>query len=144
MKINWGQGIAIFYAVFVLALVTQLVISFQYDRSLVVEDYYAEDLAYQKHYNKLVNTVLPGESAQISHNGNAITVRFPAAHQGVSGDILLYRPNDKSLDKHLIIKADSTNQMHIPATELTRGYWRIKVNWQSQNKSYFSEDLLRL
>jgi len=144
MKINWGQGIAIFYIVFVLALVTQLVISFQYDRSLVVEDYYAEDLAYQKHYNKLVNTVVPGEAAQISHNGNAITVRFPTAHQGVSGDILLYRPNDKSLDKHLTIDADSTNRMLIPATELARGYWRIKVNWQSQNKSYFSEDLLRL
>src|SRR5690606_29623683 len=134
----------IFYTVFVLALVTHLVISFQSDRSLAVEDYYAEELASQKPYNTLVSTVLPGESAQISHTGTAITVRCPPAQQGVSRHRLLYRANAKSLNTHLILKADCTYQMHRPATELTRGYSRITVNWQSQDKSCFPEALLRL
>jgi hypothetical protein len=44
MKFNWGTGIAIFYIIFVVSLVFQVFKSRQYDHSLVVDNYYEEDI----------------------------------------------------------------------------------------------------
>ena len=62
MKINWGTGIFIFYSLFVGALVFQLVKSFQYDNSLVVENYYEKDLNYQEQYNKIQKQPFVGKT----------------------------------------------------------------------------------
>ena len=78
MKINWGTGIAIFFSVFVLSLVYQVYRSTQYDHSLVSDQYYADDLRYQEHYDKLANAQSlekdlqirqpkPGETIEIAY-----------------------------------------------------------------------------
>ena len=66
MKINWGTGIAIFYTLFASVLVMVVIKSKQYDHSLVVDNYYEEDLHYQSHFDKLVNSQQAGMAVQIS------------------------------------------------------------------------------
>jgi hypothetical protein len=49
MKLNWGTGIAIFYGLFMVIMITFVVMSRNVDHSLVMEDYYEADINYQEH-----------------------------------------------------------------------------------------------
>ena len=53
MRINWGTGLFIFFTFFVLTLAFVLYKSRQIDNALVFDDYYAEDIKYQQHFDKM-------------------------------------------------------------------------------------------
>ena len=55
MKLNWGWGIALAYSIFALSLLGFLVFALRQDNSLVVEDYYQQDLDYQQRKDKVRN-----------------------------------------------------------------------------------------
>lgn len=139
MKWNWGYGIALFYTIFVLALGYQLYRSFQYDRSLVVDDYYAKDLAYQEQYDRLNNAQTHNADLKLSRQNGMLTIQFPQGHEAPQGGIQFYRPDNKDLDQHYPIKVDSAGQFHKDIQDLIPGKWRIKVSWQWQGVDYFVE-----
>ena len=57
MKLNWGTGIAAFYLLFMVVLLSFVIKSRSYDHSLVTTNYYEQDLKYQQQYDKLANTL---------------------------------------------------------------------------------------
>lgn len=139
MKLNWGYGIAIFYTIFVLALGYQLFRSFQYDRSLVVDDYYAKDLAYQEQFDRLSNTLTHNADLSISKQNGILSIRFPEGHKSPQGGIQFYRPDNQNLDQHYPIAVDSAGQFHKNIEDLIPGKWKIKVSWQWDGVDYFVE-----
>ena len=50
---NWGTGIAIFYGTFMVIMITFVIKSRSVDHSLVMDNYYEEDINYQSHMDKL-------------------------------------------------------------------------------------------
>ncbi len=134
---NWGHAITLFYIVFVGALLTVLIKSFSIDRSLVVDDYYAKDLAFQSQYDKVKNT-LDSDQLKMAYdnvNGNMI-IEFKN-ESDASGIIQFYRPSNKSLDFEVVVSA---NEMRIPVQHLPVGKWRIKVDWTVNNEAYYKEE----
>ena len=49
-KFHWGYGIALFFTAFVVFILTAVFTSTKENIHLVTEDYYAEELAYQKRF----------------------------------------------------------------------------------------------
>lgn len=140
MKLNWGLGIALFYSTFALAMIGMVIKSTQYDHSLVREDYYQADLAYQQQYDKMVNeqTKLLGIEHQAGET--SITIQAKAdVTEAVKGSILFFRPNDIRLDFSLPIKLDADGQQHIPTEDLVPGRWKLKMDYQVGEKAYYSE-----
>ena len=114
-KFNWGHGIFVFYVVFVGAVVTALVASFGVDHSLVVDDYYAQDLAYQSQYDKTSNALRSNAVAvDNDKQKQALTINFEET-QKVNGFVNFYRPSDKSED--FKVKLDD-NATTIPTDKL--------------------------
>ena len=146
MKFNWGHGIALFYTVFATVLVIFVVKSTFHDHSLVVDDYYEEDLKYQKHYEKLVNTNSLVNDIIISHDAKLdhVTVQFPKEEGSVNGTIHFYRPSDKKKDFTVEIKLDQNFEQSLPVSELSPGLWKLKVDWQAGGKPFYKEETLVL
>ncbi len=146
MKWNWGTGIAVFYTLFVLIMVFMVYKTTTYDHSLVVDDYYAKDLAYQNHYDKLENSKNSSDDLEITQNNKdqIVEFRFPKESGKIVGEILFYRPSDKSQDIVLKIFPNPDNTMIVPTSRLEKGLWKIKVDWKINDKPFYKERTLRL
>lgn len=137
MKINWGQGIFIFYTIFAITMITMVVKSTGYDHSLVEEDYYAEDLKYQSTYDKMQNSLSLPEPVNITydHIKNLVSINFPIGVQP-TGTVRLYRPDNKKLDLSFPIKTNADGTMIIPTTDIVTGVWKVKMDWSANGKEY--------
>ena len=146
MKFNWGHGIALFYIIFATVLVIFVVKSTFHDHSLVVENYYEEDLNYQQHYDKLLNSKKLSKDVLISHDPKAsnIKIQFPKEHGAVDGVIHFYRPSDKSKDVKMEISLDQNFEQTLPVSELSPGLWKLKVDWNAGGVSFFKEETVVL
>lgn len=138
-NLHWGHYIAIFYTFFVLVVITALIASFQVDRSLVIDDYYAKDIAYQEHFDKKKNLIKSG-ICMILHNDHTgiLKIQFDKTHD-IAGSIRFYRPSDKSLDFEVALKNTS---LDFNTTLIAKGKWVIKVDWTTGGKDYYKEEMI--
>ncbi|MCB0570212.1 MAG: FixH family protein [Phaeodactylibacter sp.] len=146
MKFNWGTGIAVFFTLFVLALAFQVYKSTQFDHSLVSDHYYADDLAYQQHYEKLANAQQLGQNLKIWNKlqKEEVELAFPEEVGEVSGEVYFFCPSDRNSDFRLAVQAGPGHVQRISTHGLRRGLWRVKVDWQSEGKAYYTEDSITL
>ena len=142
MKLNWGWGIALAYSVFALSLLGFLVFALRQDNSLVVEDYYQQDLDYQQRKQRVANYRDSG--AKVLHEydaaGDRLTLRFPPELKPVSGEVLFYRPSSAKQDLKVALRTDSLGVQEIPLARLIPGNWKLQVEWRSGTLDYLLED----
>jgi hypothetical protein len=126
-KFHFGHGITLVLLIFIAFLATVFVKSQRMNHTLVVDDYYAKDLAYQKTYEKMSNALTEKKDFDLKWNKGSKThiLSFTDKEQK-RGTIRFYRPSDSSLDFE--IKFDSKedveiNQMIVP------GKWTIISEW---------------
>lgn len=140
-KFNWGHGITLFYIVFVGAVATALVASFGVDHSLVVDDYYATDLACQSQYEKSQNAAAaPRVYVANDRVDDDISLAF-VNKTDVHGVAYLYRPSDKSQDFEVVIDGPTTT---FSTKEMQRGKWILKIDWREHDKLYYQEEVIIL
>ena len=142
MKLNWGTGIAIFYGAFVLVMIFMVVKSAQNQSHLVQEHYYDKDLNYEEFRQKRENARDVKRQVAISYSraDQRIYFDFPKDIGEASGEVALYRPSNKFLDKSFKIRLDDNKRMFIPVTrEIPAGLWRIQVDWEAGGRKYFQE-----
>ncbi len=146
MKFNWGTGIFIFYTLFALSLFYQVYKSTQYDHSLVVDNYYEKDLAYQSQFEKIENSLHLEPGLIINHfpKSKLIVLEFPKDLPAITGTVRFYRANDKSKDLDIPIQIDQANVMEIPAEPFISGQWKVEVDWQAAQKGYFDRKILKM
>ena len=144
---NWGTGIFLFYTIFAGALFFVVYQSTKYDNSLVVDNYYDYDLAYQQQYDRLQNAANLEVPLKIqwASSEQELTLQFPPQIEAeISGELAFYRPDNKSLDWSLPIATDEANQMKVNLSKLPRGRWKTKVIWEAAAVPYFGERTIDL
>ena len=141
MKFHWGHGIAIFYTSFALVMVFMVIKSTYHDRSLVYDDYYAKDLAYQEQYDKIKNSKDLEVPLEIkSDMANAVVnFTFPPEMKDISGDIHFYRPSGESVDFKLNLEGLKDSKMSVSVKGKLAGSWTIKVDWKGDGTVYYDE-----
>lgn len=141
MKFNWGHGIAIFYTSFALIMIFMVIKSTGYDRSLVYEDYYAKDLAYQEQYDKIVNSKNLSHPLEIKEDmANAVVeLVFPEEIKNISGVVHFYRPSGKAVDFKLKIANLQQNKMTVSVKGKLTGAWTVKVDWKGDGTAFYDE-----
>ena len=138
-KFNWGHGIFIFYVCFVGVVLTALIASFSVDHSLVVDDYYAKDLAYQSQYEKSQNS-LNSQLVKINNDkaNMSLTINF-GNDEKIEGTADFYRPSDKSVDFNIKLKDKLTT---ISTEKMLPGKWILKMDWTENGKAFYKEELI--
>ncbi len=141
-KLNWGWSIFLIYATFVLVFLFYFYKSFYEAASndLVVEDYYQKELVYGEVIAKKRNADTMRVQVQIINDQKGITVVFPdyIDDNSVSGNITLYKPDNKKLDAVIPFKLQQHQQL-IGKNKLVNGKWEIYLDWKQSNIPYYIE-----
>ena len=113
----------------------------KFDHDLVTDDYYKEELEYQKEIDKLNNANSLDENISYRRTDNGLLILFPSNmdHNQISGKLFLYRPSNKHLDFETILSL-SEPQMLIPENRLLDGRWNIKIDWKYKGNSYLYKE----
>lgn len=144
MKINWGTGIVlafIGFISFIMYFIIMMNVNNKYDHDLVSEDYYADELKYQKDIDKLNNANTLNTNISYEKTAEGLLIKFPEAfdYKSITGNMFLYRPSNKQLDFDTAISLSNSNLL-IPDKRLVDGRWNIKVDWQYKGKSYLFKE----
>ena len=142
MKNRWGIGIAIFYISFVAVMVGFVMFSRGVNRDLVRDDYYQGDIEFQEKYDKLDNAGKLAHNLRVSFDKETanLILEFPKNMEKISGNILLYRPDDKTLDfkRPVMVGSDGTQIISLKGKK--QGVWKVNIDWKGNGIKYFKED----
>src|SRR5207237_4363878 len=140
MKMHWGLGISLVYAVFAAATTGFVVFAMDQPVDLVNEDYYARAVRQDSRMMAIANTAALGAAfrADVAEDGRTLTLRWPAGAQAESGSLSLYRPSDAAADRRVPLALHAQRQ-DVDLATLRPGRWVAQVEWQSQGRSYYAE-----
>lgn len=146
MKINWGTGIVIAFALFmsfILYFVFEVQSNSKYDNDLVVEEYYKHDSHFQDEMARIQNAHDLQQKPSIVYNEEGVKVAFPANFEGdkIKGNILLYRPSNKKFDFNTQI-ALTNSALLIPKDKLVKGRWDVNMEWQYNGRKYLTKEVI--
>ena len=144
MKFNWGTGIVlafIGFISFILFFVVRMSTDNRANHDLVTEDYYRQELAYQKEIDAQNNATKDINKLQVRRSPNGLEIIFPEKvnPREIEGTVSLYRPSNKQLDFDLPISL-SNNHLLIPDNRLLDGRWDIKVRWEYNDTEYLHKE----
>lgn len=149
MKINWGTGIVMAFALFmgfILFFVFRVQSDHKYDNELVVEEYYKQERGLEAVLGKEQNAAGLTQKVQIDNSDKqVIKITFPGGFDitKIKGKVSLYRPSDQRLDFEIPISL-SKPYLLIPKSDLAGGRWDITVDWQYNGRGYLNKEMLNL
>ncbi len=146
MKINWGTGIVIAFALFI-SFIMYFVFSVQsdskYDNELVVEEYYKHDAHFGDEMKRIQNAQDLAQKPVIKNDSEGITIVFPAVFvpKDIKGAVSFYRSSNKKFDFNVPISL-SGSSLNIPKKRLLGGRWEINMEWQYEGKEYLTKETI--
>ncbi|KJD33298.1 cytochrome Cbb3 oxidase maturation protein CcoH [Tamlana nanhaiensis] len=147
MKINWGTGIVIAFIGFIgfiMFFVITMSTDNKYDHDLVTEDYYKQELNFQKHINSERNSKQLKQNIRYQKTEAGLLFSFPEDFDAskITGTVFLYRPSNKQFDFDTKISL-SNHKLLIPKTRLLDGRWNITIDWEYNKTPYrFTEEII--
>jgi len=144
MKINWGTGIVIAFALFmsfILYFVFKVQSDSKYDNELVTEEYYKKEIRVQSDIQNVKNANDLKVKVIIANVEEGITIAFPKNldFNKIKGTVSLYRPSNQKLDFDTPISLSSPDLL-IPKNNLVGGLWDITVEWTYEGKTYLNKE----
>ncbi|GAA4275442.1 FixH family protein [Aquimarina mytili] len=140
MKINWGTAIVlafIGFISFIMYFVIKMNTNEKYSHDLVTEEYYKEELAFQKEIDAEKNAKALKNNITLKKTSYGMLITFPEEKKfdKISGTIFLYRPSNKKLDFEIPISLQ--NNIYLIQDEyMIEGRWNITIDWQYESTSY--------
>lgn len=141
LKLNWGTGITVFIVFFLLMNVVVIIFAFGEKVDLVTPNYYEKELKYQEEIEAQQKTLDLTEKINVEYKSEVLIIQLPKKFsvKELDGNILLYRPSDSSKDVKIALQPDSTGTQFVPTAGLSKGFWKVKINWLFENVTYSDE-----
>lgn len=146
MKINWGTGIVIVIAVFLIGMISLVVISSMQSINLVSPDYYPQAIDYQKQIDKKKRTKELDQSIHFSQDTQFIYLEFPKLDSlnNPQGEVLLFFPKNYRLDRWYSITTNDSLHQLIAKDSLVKGRCIVKVDWTHNGSEYYQEESIMI
>lgn len=148
MKINWGTGIVVAFALFmgfILYFVFSVQSNSKYDNELVYEEYYKHDAKFGEEMVRVQNAENLAEKPVITTSSDGVRIIFPKVFvpKDIKGKVTFYRPSNEKFDFEVPISL-SDSALFVPAKRFVGGRWNINVEWQYDGKQFLSKETLYL
>ncbi len=144
--INWGKGITLAIAVFVIATLSVVSYIISLDFYLVNNNHYEEGVNYQNTIDSRNRTAELDEQVVVlfDEEREALKVVFPESilENAQEGTMHLYRPNDSALDLSLNIEFEAGDTHVIPMARMEKGKWVLTINWKMNDLDYIEEKVI--
>ncbi len=139
-KFTWGHGIALALLSFI-GFILYLIFIFpigKQDSELVSENYYEDELDYQKVIDAKKNAEALSQKPFFAQLPYGIRIAFPEEIIDANTQVHfeLYSTNDKTKDKKGETSLDTNNSFLVPKELLTLGSYTLKVRWIKGGKDY--------
>jgi hypothetical protein len=146
LRINWGTGIVIAFALFItfiLYFIFKVQSNPKYDNELVIEEYYKHDAKFGDEMIRVQNAQDLKQKPIISNTSEGITIVFPDVFipNGIKGKVIFYRPSNKKFDFIVPISLSSST-LNVPKVKLLGGRWNINMEWQYDGKLYLTKETI--
>ena len=145
---NWGWKIVVVYSAFVVMTLSMAFFFMRQKVDLVADDYYKQEIEYQRQMDKISNARSLKNPVVISYSmeNKAITLNFPVEHieKDLTGKIHFYRPSNGDEDKEFEIHPKDSGEQVISVSSLSKGLWKIRISWTVGSESYFDEKVVTL
>jgi len=144
MTFNWGHKLILVFLVFGGLMSFMVYRSFKTNIDLVSNEYYKDELSYQKiidgskEANQLKNTV------SIVQKGEIIAIRLPdeMKNEIVKGEAWFYCATDAKKDRKIELQLNKEAEQLINKNLFTPGNYIVKLNWTSAGRQYYAEQNL--
>jgi nitrogen fixation protein FixH len=146
IKFDWGTGIFIFIALFLLVNAFVIYKSFQQRNDLVIEEYYPQGLEYQKQIDRFANANSLTGKILIRTDANELSISYPYDLKGkdIKGKVIFFRPSDERADFNDSIKFDTAMIQRIAVDKIMKGKYIAKFFWIMDGKEFAYESMVRL
>jgi len=145
-KFTWGHGIVLAlggFIVFILGMIFLYSRGYQ-NSEMVSENYYEDELVYQKVIDAKNTADKLIEKPVFSQNSEGIKIEFPKKFNNTNSKIKfhLFRTEDSKLDIRKEVELDNKNSFVIPANAgiLKNGSYTLKLYWIENNKTEYQID----
>jgi hypothetical protein len=134
MKFTWGHASVAIPVIIVVVFTSVLIRSMADDKKteLVTTDYYAKEIKFQEQIDKTKNAlVLETELSWVGVGDNlelGLIGKFNP--EDVTGELVVYRPSNASLDFTMDISLDSSGIMRVPRDKFKKGKYQIQLSWK--------------
>lgn len=141
MKISWGYRVMFLYVGFAGLIIYFVTRSMNEKVDLVTPDYYAQELKFQDKIESINRNNDLNQALGIEYSDAGIIITYPTDLQNktITGAINIFRPSDKSKDQTIEITPDKEMKQTINTTSLSKGMYRIKVDYEVDGAGYYSE-----
>lgn len=132
---NFGHGIFAFYVCFVSVLAFQVYKSTTIDRTLVADNYYELDLAFQN----TLEARQRGAGFDVSLSSDSIGqlwLQLPEAHVGLSATLDLQRPNGVNEDQSIDLGLIQGRQPITLQRSLQSGRYRARLRYERDKQAF--------
>jgi len=146
IKFDWGTGIVIFIAIFLLANAVVIYLSFQQKNDLVVKEYYPQGLEYQRQIDRFARANALSSPIMISTNAESLVVKYPSDFKSkdLHGEVVFFRPSDENADFTENIRFDTTMMQYFLLNKFINGKYVAKFFWTMDGKEYAHESTFRI
>jgi hypothetical protein len=146
MKFNWGWGIALFYSGFVVLIVGLVIGANRQEVDLVSNDYYGEELAYQKVIESSKNQAALSKPVEIRATADSVCLHFPPEFQNkaLKGKLTFYAPSNPKWDHDADIAVAGNSSFAVSRKGLQHTKFVLKINWTADGREYYQETDLPL
>lgn len=137
MKFNWGTGIFLFLALFLLASAAFIIYAVNQDVELVHDDYYEKGTNYTSEMEKSARSAKYEPLVSFLEEDDSVKIIFPEELKGKidSGNVLFFRPSDMNRDvKQTLNPAEIV--LPVSKKELIAGRYILKINWFEKGIPY--------
>lgn len=133
---NWGKGLVIGLAAFMLFITILVIKMLNAAEDSFDKDYYEKGINYDKDYLLKQQVLTDHANPQITQEPNTININLQAAD---SLKVTFKRPSSSEKDK---IFYYYTTLVKIPKTDITKGEWKLILHWYANQKEYLFEQNL--
>ena len=138
----WPLAIIGYFIVFITSMVIFIGWAVRQKEDLVRPDYYAEEIRFQQHVDRVARTRQLSTVAKITYDDRtrAIALVVPREHQKASGFIQLYRPSDATQDKKIPLSLNADGAQRIDTRGLAAGLWKVRFYWKVADQEFYTDE----
>lgn len=138
MKISWGVKIILSFVIFAAGIIVMVIVSMSRTTDLVSENYYEQEIKYQDQIDLLKNSGELNKNISLSYSDNKLIFRTDHPKK-LKGEIHFYRTSNAAKDFIIPYDADGAGEQTIPASNLEKGLWKVKLNLNDGKDKFYVE-----
>lgn len=144
---NWGWGIFSAIVLGALAMIYLVYKASQVETSMVMKDYYEEEVFFEDMLNAQARTKALATSFEYFQTDDVLILQFPKeclTYEISEGEVQIYRPSSSKDDVILPMDLDEDAQIVLNKNELLAGTYIVKANWYMDNERYNISESIRI